>query len=228
MKEKVVAIHQPNFMPWPIFWHKFYNCTDFVVLIDAVYSHGGYVNRCKLGDNWLTVPVKRAGRLGQLISEVELDDSNLWVGKHKERIFGRYGKFDDRFLNSLNFIYANPGNLLAGFNMRVLNAMIRKFGRQGPRIHFDWSFKEPGTGTDRIVNICRALQADAYLSGASGPEYMEVWKFDRPGIDFRIQNRCFDIENIPCTMDLLMDNPRTSYDFVREEVAKVIKYGGSN
>lgn len=224
MSENIVAIHQPNFMPWPLFWHKFFSCTDFVFLNDAVYSHGGYVNRCKVGEDWLTVPIQKSGRLGQLISEVKLVEDTRWRKKHVGRIKSRYNRYlDTPLFTSILSIYETPGTHLVSFNVRILNVLAKEFGKPIPRIHQDWSFfgLDDATGTDRILGMCRQLQADVYLSGASGPKYMELWKFDRDGVEFRLQQKG-DIPEMPCTLDLLAlyNDP---FSFLMEDVASVTR-----
>jgi hypothetical protein len=64
---RVVAIHQPTFMPWLGWWDKLVRCDVFIVL-DAVQfpkKGGSWMNRVKLlvGDRpaWVTVPVERSG-----------------------------------------------------------------------------------------------------------------------------------------------------------------------
>jgi len=40
----------------------------------------------------------------------------------------------------------------------------------------------PGNATERLVGICKALQCEEYLSGPSGKNYMEEWRFAAAGI----------------------------------------------
>ena len=84
--KRVMAAHQPNFMPWVGYWLKFYSVTDFVHLTDAQFSKGQYQNRTQyeVGDDqrWLTVPVKTKGRLGQTIREVEINTISAELRHH--------------------------------------------------------------------------------------------------------------------------------------------------
>lgn len=43
------------------------------------------------------------------------------------------------------------------------------------------------TGTERLIEICKALRATTYLAGRSGANYMEAEKFKAAGIELEFQ-----------------------------------------
>ncbi|MEO0049645.1 MAG: WbqC family protein, partial [candidate division WOR-3 bacterium] len=49
-------------------------------------------------------------------------------------------------------------------------------------IIYSSSLKVEGTSTERLVNICRAVGADKYLSGPGGRNYMDLSLFEQEGI----------------------------------------------
>ena len=56
-----VAIHQPNFLPWPGFFHK-WQCADVFVALDTVqFEKNEFQNRNRIktahGVRWITMPV---------------------------------------------------------------------------------------------------------------------------------------------------------------------------
>lgn len=55
---KVVAIHQPNFMPWFPFFYKMASCDVFVLLMHCQFEKNGYQNRFLYKDKWITNPVR--------------------------------------------------------------------------------------------------------------------------------------------------------------------------
>ena len=81
---EIVAIHQPNFLPW-LGWFDKLARADVFVLLDHVQfprtSRGTYVNRVKLlvggKDAWVTAPIVRASGSAQRIDEVRLDGCAL-------------------------------------------------------------------------------------------------------------------------------------------------------
>ncbi len=42
--------------------------------------------------------------------------------------------------------------------------------------------------TDRLIDICKALGADAYLAGQGGANYMDVQRFEQNGIKVIVQD----------------------------------------
>ncbi|KFM20956.1 WbqC-like family protein, partial [Marine Group I thaumarchaeote SCGC AAA799-B03] len=45
-----------------------------------------------------------------------------------------------------------------------------------------------GTSTERLVNVCKAVGADTYLSGISGRDYLDEKLFEKNNIKLRYQN----------------------------------------
>ena len=72
----IVAIHQPNFLPWLGFFYKISKSDAFVLLDDVQYSKNSFINRNRIkspnGEQWLTMPVLHTGKFGQNINEVEI------------------------------------------------------------------------------------------------------------------------------------------------------------
>ncbi|MGC9114363.1 MAG: WbqC family protein [Candidatus Micrarchaeia archaeon] len=64
----IVAVHQPNYLPWLGFFDKMRSCDVFVFLDDAAFSKNTVENSNRIktpnGELWLTVPVKTAGKFG--------------------------------------------------------------------------------------------------------------------------------------------------------------------
>ena len=61
----IVAIHQPNFLPWMGFFDKAINASTFILLDDVQFSdgRGNWTNRHLLLSNnkskWVTMPISR-------------------------------------------------------------------------------------------------------------------------------------------------------------------------
>lgn len=62
---RIVAIHQPHYLPWQGYIDKLDTADVFVVLDCVQYEKGGWQNRNRVkipdGAHWLTVPVKKNG-----------------------------------------------------------------------------------------------------------------------------------------------------------------------
>ncbi len=99
-----VAIHQPQFLPFPGFFHKLSLVDAWVVMDDAQYDKR-YTNRKQIlapsGPIWLTVPIDKSGKFGRNM-DVKINNSIPWREKHWEKIsysyknagwFGEYGSY---------------------------------------------------------------------------------------------------------------------------------------
>ena len=56
----IVAIHQPNFMPWYPFFQKIAAADTFVVLTHCQFEKNNYQNRFNQRERWHTLSVNKA------------------------------------------------------------------------------------------------------------------------------------------------------------------------
>ena len=79
---RVLAAHQPNFLPWLGLFHKVGQADVWVLADDVQYSRGSLTNRNRIrtasGWQWLTVPVLTRGRGQQRICEVQTQPDGDW------------------------------------------------------------------------------------------------------------------------------------------------------
>ena len=57
----VVAVHQPNYLPWLGYFYKIACADVFIFLDDVQFSKNSYINRVRIlhaqRSHWLTIPV---------------------------------------------------------------------------------------------------------------------------------------------------------------------------
>ena len=89
---KIVAIHQPNFLPWLGFFYKMLKADLFVFLDNVQFSKNSYQNRVRIktsqGQQWLTIPVFHS--FGQLTNEVQINNKENWREKHLKTLEMNY------------------------------------------------------------------------------------------------------------------------------------------
>ena len=95
MGNRVVAMHQPNFIPWLGFFYRLAHA-DIFILVDSVQlSAYSYTNRVGIrfteGARWLTVPVKH--NFGQLIKDVAIVQTKPWRATHLATLRMCYGRY---------------------------------------------------------------------------------------------------------------------------------------
>ena len=178
-----VAIHQPNFLPWKGFFLKIRMCEIFVFLDDVPFSKGSYTNRTRLGDGWLTVPVLTKGRFGQLIRDVEIDNTRIWKKKHLrtiEQLFHNALHFNEIF-PMIKEVYEREWQRLMDFNVELIKRICAYLGIER-RFVFSSDLNVPGKKEEKVLNIVKACGGDVYISGEGGRKYVDEGAFKREGI----------------------------------------------
>lgn len=99
LKRKVIAIHQPNYLPWPGFFYKMYRCDTFVFLDHVKLNKRGYTRRTNIADAehvsgkiLLTIPLLKHSDYSK-INELSIDHSKNWAHNHLQRIYRYYLHF---------------------------------------------------------------------------------------------------------------------------------------
>ena len=90
----IVAIHQPQYLPWLGYFDKMDKCDAFVFLDDVQFKKNEWQNRNKVktaeGWQWLSVPVFHD--FGQKINQVKINNTVQWRRKHLNALVSNYAK----------------------------------------------------------------------------------------------------------------------------------------
>ncbi len=184
----IVAIHQPNYIPWLGFFHKIAQSDIFVSLDNVPFTKNGFQNRNRIktpnGAMWLTVPVFTKNRLGQSTRDVEINNNVNWQKKHWHSISQNYSKapYFKMFSEFFQRVYTVQGfSRLVDLNEAIIKFIIETIDIE-TKITKASSIHVYGEGTKLLVEICKAVGADTYLSGPSGMKYLEGEGFKDEGI----------------------------------------------
>ncbi|MBN1981401.1 MAG: WbqC family protein [Chitinivibrionales bacterium] len=181
----IITIHQPQYMPWIGYFHKMASADLFVLLDDVQFKKNEWQHRNRIrnatGWQWLSVP--NSYSFPQLIKEVRVINDRSWQDKHLKSIQMCYGRtpFCKQYLplfegyfsghwDTIDLVSHDSITLLAsimGIDTRVVKSS-------------DYGFE--GTATERLVNICKYFNADTYIAGAGGKEYLDEMQFAAEGI----------------------------------------------
>ena len=182
--KKVVAIHQPNYMPWLGYFDKIAKSDIFVMIDHVQFVKGHIVNRNKIKNNkgepvWLTVPVKISKGSTQKINEIEIDYSHDWQHKHINRLKAFYGKaqhFEDYF-EDLKEILKTKYQNLAELNIGLIRYFCDQLRIETPLFVASELEQDFGRKNEMNVNICKYFGADVYLSGSGAKKYNDEPSF---------------------------------------------------
>jgi hypothetical protein len=187
----IVSIHQPAYLPWLGYFHRIAVSDAHVVLDHVQYEKNSFTNRNKVrtreGWCWLTVPVKTAGRFGDLaINQVETANEKLWTPKHWQTVRLNYSKapFFDQHAAFFEGIYSRPWEKLADLTGETTAYLLDAFGIR-TKAYFSSQMKASGKKDELVLNLCRELGATVYLSGPLGRNYLREELFSNQDIAVR-------------------------------------------
>jgi hypothetical protein len=187
----IISLHQPVYLPWLGFLDKIISSDKFVFLDDVQYEKRGFQNRNKIrtheGNMWLTVPVKTKSTT--MLKNVEIDYSFDWIKKHMKAITLNYSKtsFFNNYWPELEKIYNKKHDYLFELNMDIIKFLMNKLNIK-TSIIFSSELKISEKGSDRILKICKELNADTYISGIGGKKYLNEENFIKNKINIKFQN----------------------------------------
>jgi hypothetical protein len=156
----------------------------------VAYSCGSFVNRNSIktpkGPAWLTIPVLKSGRFGQLIGEVESSNIQPWTGRHLATLQSNYGRapYYRETLALLEPHYraaTDKRKSLSDFNIEVICSIANHLRINTQFIRAS-DLNVSGHKTELLLDICRVVGATAYLAGTGGKCYQEDEKFEHAGI----------------------------------------------
>lgn len=181
----IISIHQPQYLPWDNFFKKIKKSDCFIFLDNVEFQKNGLQNRNQIktsnGPIWLTVPIKQ--KLGQKISDVEIDNSKDWKKKHWKTISENYNKssYFDNFKENFQNIFLSDWNNLSELNIKIILEILMILNIK-TKIYKASDLNVQGRSTELLVNLCKKIKSKTYLSGEGGKNYLDLEKFKEAGI----------------------------------------------
>jgi hypothetical protein len=188
---KVVAAHQPTFLPWLGWWDKLVRA-DVLVLLDDVQfpkKGGTWMNRVWMLVNgaptWVTVPVDRTYHGVLPVREARVDDQKPWRNKILKTVAVSYGRspYFDEVYEPVEKLICLPTDRVAHLNETGVRRIATRIGIDEGKLVRQSDLGVEGIGTDLLVALCRALDATTYLTGDGAGDYLEPEKFAAAGIE---------------------------------------------
>ena len=182
-----VLITQSNYIPWKGYFDAINKADVFVLYDDMQYTKRDWRNRNLIktakGLQWLTIPVQVKGKYFQKINETIVSEKD-WNKSHWDQIrnayrqapyFKTYQSFFEDLYKSSNEEY------LSKINHSFLSSIC---GLLGISTKFMWSheFELKGDKSEKLLNICRELNATHYISGPAAKDYLDESLFKAENI----------------------------------------------
>lgn len=187
-----VLIHQPEYLPWLGFFDRIGKADILVVLDDVGYQKNGFINRNKIktadGWQWITIPVK--GRSpNKKIKEVLIDNERDWKNKQLLLIKNNYCKSPNfsQYYTFLKETLEKKWDFISDLDIYLIESVMKFLDINIPIIRSS-SMKVEGTKNKLLVNICKKVGADIYISGLGAKGYLNEKIFEENGIKVVFRN----------------------------------------
>jgi hypothetical protein len=182
-----IAVHQPHLLPWLGYLHRMASVDLFVVLDHVQYERSNYQNRSMVlvegVARWMTVPLVR-GSLKDRIIDKQIDNAVAWGPKHFSTLRHAYrnGGFFNAYAAELKAILEHPWQKLEHLTDRTLAFVRDAFAIRTPLVKSS-ALGVAGAKSDLVLNLCKAVGADALLAGFGGSRgYLDAGKFAAAGV----------------------------------------------
>ncbi len=179
-----IAIMQPYFFPYAGYF-RLISQTDLFVVYDCVqFPRRGFVHRCKYrnsqgNDVWLTLPLQKTTQNSK-INKLSFRESvtKEWR-KNLSSVIENKLPMNQSIIDSIDDFSVKPVDYL----VRNIDLVCREVD-----IPFNWirssslQISDKFKGADRIVEICKQLDANQYLNAPNGRELYSNDDFERQNI----------------------------------------------
>lgn len=185
----VVAIHQPEYFPWPGFLDKARRADVFVLLDNVQFDRDSLQHRCKVvganGLHYLTIPFVH--RFPQAIDEVMPVDDR-WRVKHWKSLQANYARAPGwrAVASTLEAMFHREHPRVVDAALASITTLAEAFGVTTPLVRAS-ALAARGEKGALVLEICRELGATTYLSGRTGASYLDASMFAAAGIAIEIQ-----------------------------------------
>jgi hypothetical protein len=196
----IVAIHQPNFVPWLGYFQKMKKADVFILLDNAQLPGKGLPNRNYIKGKdgkkvLLTVPIKKTNGVNSTYLEAIPDYSKLWQREHLNKIKDAYFKAP-YFNKSYELIesvvlqkHDNLSKLNTVFIEKVCNLLEIK-----TQLILASSMTEKGLQkNERNIDLCLQMGATTYLSGQGAKKYNDEKLYAQHQLNIVYQNFEFPV-----------------------------------
>jgi hypothetical protein len=183
---RVLAAHQPNYLPYLGFIHKAAHADVFVVQDDLKYIKNDFGNRNRVqsGDDWrwLTIPLHADN--SSLFATATAAEPN-WGAKHSNILRSKYlrARHAEALAPLVDLIATQDATILSEINLAVTRALLSTFGLDVPLVvQSELALGAFSNPNDRLIALCERFDCDVYLSGVGGRAYIDEERWSAAGI----------------------------------------------
>lgn len=174
----IACIMQPTYLPWMGYFDLIAQSDVFVFLDTVSFSRQSWQQRNRIatpqGPRWLTVPVLY--HRDQAITDVQIDNTKPWRRKHWASLVMNYSRapFWLEYLPVIESIYAREWSSLPQLNIAIIEALCDLAGITAEFVLASALGPVSADREGKLVEICRRLGAETYLSPIGSISYLQT------------------------------------------------------
>lgn len=167
------------------------NSDVFVYFDDVDFVKNNYYNRNLIRTNsgplQLTIPVRM--EMNSKINDVKIDITKKWQLKHKKSIILNYSKtkYFKNYLDFIEEIYEKENKKIIDVNIKIIEFLKKEFNIKTKTI-FSSELNVRGTASERILEICKLLNGEKYITGTVwAKKFLNTKEFKKNDISVEFQ-----------------------------------------
>ena len=184
--DKIIAIHQPNYLPWLGYFYKIYKSDLFVFLDDGQFIDKGMHNytyiKTHMGSFRLKIPVQ--SHFGDSINMVRPRDELGWKEQHLKTLECNYkrAKYFEEVYKDYRDLILREYNDLATLDIELIKFFAGRLGIKARCVNSSvLNIKEKKT--PKIIEICKVLGGTIYFSGKGAYDYQDNESYRSSGLE---------------------------------------------
>jgi len=191
---KKIAIIQPSYIPWKGYFDMIQKSEVFVFLDDVQYSKNTWRNRNKIkapnGTIWLTIPVHYQS-LHTNICDISIVTTSNWQKKHLRAITLNYAKasYYEVYVEKIKAIlFEKRFETISKLDIHATIELAKLLNIHDTEFLISSELHCSGIKSEKVLNICKQVGANHYITGPSGMNYLDIDTFKENGINIKVQH----------------------------------------
>jgi hypothetical protein len=173
-RPRTVAIMQPTYLPYLGYFDLIQRADVFVFLDDVQFERRSWQSRNRIltaeGERMLSVPVRKHAQ-DTRIDAIETADETGWRAEHLTTIRHAYARRPG-FAEGIAFLEETlVGGRLVDLHAGLIEQAARRLGLQTQFVRAS-TLGCGGKRSDHLLEICRATEAEEYLSPMGSADYI--------------------------------------------------------
>lgn len=216
-----LGIMQPYFIPYIGYWQLMNAVDKYVVYDDVNFIKGGWINRNRILLNgkpqYFNVKMKGASSF-KFINEIKIDNSLIYINKNLRTIYMAYHKapYFKKVNPLIEKILVQQTDNLAEYIVNSIKCIAEYLNiKTAIVISSELSKNNELKGQNKVIDICRVLDATEYYNAIGGIDLYSFEFFKKNGINLSflktndIHYKQFNNEFVPnlSIIDVMMFNP---------------------